>query len=477
MNSQLQKNIPEVKLNSSSYPAVTFTSAMGLIVRIALPAILTFFITRMADAFAYRFLGQLGNPSYTAAAGTANVWLLMVMGSVVFGFVSAIDTLVSQNFGKGDYEMCGVHYNRGTLFAFLIALVLTPLAFFSGYFLRLMGMSGVNAIYTQQYASVLVIHMILSPQVVAAQKFLRSQKIAYPQVIITIVLYALHPFWAYLFIHLLNFGFLGAACAKCCTSLLSLVALKLYIGHSAACSRTFVPHSRKSFQGLSSYFHLSCSSAAMNCLSSWGYQIVYFMSVSLPTEQVAANAALININILSSAIPSGISSSMATLVGNSLGARRARDAKVYIKTALIMMAVLCGSYNAILLIFKDQIARHYSSNEELIKVISGQIIIMSIELVFDNLQGVFGGVLAGMGRQKTAVAANLFSYYFVMIPGVYLFVHTLGCGVKGIWIGMTLGYAAVAASYMYIVFTEDWSKLEGEIMKRLDRAKLKSKMC
>lgn len=476
MNSQLQKNIPEAKFNGGSQTTVTFTSAMGLIVRIALPAILTFFVTRMADTFAYRFLGQLGNPSYTAAAGTANVWLLMVMGSVVFGFVSAIDTLVSQNFGKGDYEMCGIHYNRGTLFAFLIALVLTPLAFFSGYFLRLMGMSDMNAVYTQKYASILVIHMILSPQVVAAQKFLRSQKITYPQVIITTILYALHPLWAYLFIHLLNFGFIGAAFAKCCTSLLSLAVLRLYISRSAACCRTFVSHSRKSFQGLSSYFFMSCSSAAMNCLSSWGYQLVYFMSVSLPTEQVAANAALININILSSAIPSGISSSMATLVGNSLGARRARDAKVYIRTALIMMAVLCGSYNVILLTFKDQIARHYSSNEELVKVISGQIITMSVELIFDNLQGVFGGVLAGMGRQKTAIAANLFSYYFVMIPSVYLFAHTLGYGVKGIWIGMTLGYAAVAVSYMYIVWREDWSELENEIMKRLDRAKLKLKL-
>jgi len=476
-NSQTKKNFPETntKDNNESVETIKACSAIAPIMRIAVPAIMTFFVTRMADTLAYRFLGQLANTSYTAAAGTARVWLLMVMGSIVFGFVSAIDTLVSQSFGKRDYEMCGIHFNRGSLFSFLIALLLSPLAFYSSTFLRLMGMNEINAYYTQKYASVLVIHIILSPQVVAAQKFLRSQKITYPQLIITIVLYALHPFWAYFFIHWLKTGFVGAAYARCCTTILSLLGLHLYIRYSKSCAKTFVLHSLKSFQGLDSYFALSYPSAVMNCLSSWGYQIVYFMSISLPTEQVAANAVLIDINILSSAIHSGISSSMAVLVGNSLGAKRAKDAKVYIRTALIMLAILCITCNLFLIIFKEQIARHYSKDEKLVRIISNQIYLMTIELIFDNLQGIFGGVLLGMGRQKVAIMANLVSYYFVMIPCVYFFAHVLKYEVRGIWIGMTLGYAAVAIYYISIVLCEDWDNLEKETIEKLEKNRLKLK--
>lgn len=455
--------------------SVTVFSAAFPILRIALPAILTFFITRMGDTFAFRFLGQLNNPSYTAAAGTASVWLLAVMGSAVFGLVAAVDTLVAQNFGKGDLEMCGVHYNRGTLFAFLAALALSPLACFAGHFLRCMGMNETNAAYTQQYASILVVHTILSPQVAAAQKFLKSQKIIYPQLVVTLVLYTLHPLWSYSFIHVLKLGFIGAACARCCTSFLSLVALRVYIRNSPACSKTFISYNRNSFRGLGSYFALSFPSATMNCLSSWGFQIVYFMGVSLSTEQLAANAALIDINILSSAIHNGMSSSMATLVGNSLGARRAQDAKTYIKAALTMTVLLCGSYNILLVIFRNEVARHYSSDEKLARLIAELVLVMSIELIFDSLQGIFGGIVSGMGRQKMATTANLISYYFVMIPCVYVFAHVLGYGVKGIWIGMTLGYAAVAASYIYIVLKEDWDKLEKETMENLESAKLKLK--
>jgi Na+-driven multidrug efflux pump len=94
----------------------------------------------------------------------------MCIGSLIFGFVSAIDTLVSQNFGKGDYEICGIHYNRCSLFAFLMALALSSLAAFSDYFLRWMGMNEINTVYTQQYVPILVIHTMLSPQVLRSPK-------------------------------------------------------------------------------------------------------------------------------------------------------------------------------------------------------------------------------------------------------------------------------------------------------------------
>ena len=70
-----------INKNHTLTEQVTIFSAIWPILRIAFPSIITFFVTRMADTFAYRFLGQLGNASYTAAAGTASVWLLMCIGS------------------------------------------------------------------------------------------------------------------------------------------------------------------------------------------------------------------------------------------------------------------------------------------------------------------------------------------------------------------------------------------------------------
>jgi len=81
------------------------------------------------------------------------------------------------------------------------------------------------------------------------------------------------------------------------------------------------PHSAESFK-VSGPTSLSASQRAMNCLGSWAYQIVYLMSGGFGTRELAANVALVNINMLSSTIHGGMSTSIATLVGNAIGARK-----------------------------------------------------------------------------------------------------------------------------------------------------------
>ncbi len=470
MSLEMEEPLFDMK-NGILNAAPTLFSAMVPILRLGLPTIINFFFVRIADITMLHFLGKLGNASYTASAGIGNVWVLMVMGSPVFGFVSAIDTLVSQSFGKKEYEMCGIYYNRGCVFSLIMSIALAPLALLSGTFLKLVGRSEEDAVNTREFSTVLILHMILWLQYVAGQKFLNSQKIVIPQLAIMVICSSLHPFWVYAFIHWLGWGFIGAAYARCFTSTLALIGLICYIRLSGKCAATIVPHSVESVRGLGSYLKLGFPSAAMNCLGAWAYQIVYLMSGFFGTKQLAANVALVNINMLSSTIHNGMATSIAALVGNSIGARKTQNAKIYIWSSLLLTVMLCGVYNILLLSFRTWIAEYFSEDEEVIENIRSLILVMNIELIFDNTQGLLRGVLLGMGRQRMATYANIVSFYAIMLPAAYIFAFVCGFGVKGIWIAMSVGYGSVAVSYMCIILREDWALLEIEAKQRIEKDK------
>jgi len=465
-----QNEIPLVE-NPHPDKQVTLFNAMIPILRLGLPIIINFFCVRVADVIMLHFLGELGNPSYTAAAGIGGVWVLMVMGSPVFGFVSAIDTLVSQSYGKKDYNMCGVYYNRGSVFSFVLAIVLTPLAFFSSTFLKLFGTNETDAAYAQHFSSILVFHMILWLQYVAGQKFLNCQKVVYPQLVIMVITCILHPIWVYAFIHWFGFGFIGAAYARCFTSATAFIALQVYMRFSVKCEKTLVSHSAESIKGIQSYLTLGFPNAAMNCLGAWAYQIVYLMSSGFGTDELAANVALVNINMLSSTIHSGMSTGIATLVGNSIGACQSEKAKVYVKSAMLLTVLICGFFNISLMLFRYPIASYFSTDDRVIEITADLILIMNIELIFDNTQGALRGVLLGMGRQKAATIANTICYYIIMIPAAYILSYKCGYDLAGIWIGMTIGYATLSAAYIFIIIRENWEELELEAIERIERDK------
>ena len=59
-------------------------------------------------------------------------------------------------------------------------------------------------------------------------------------------------------------------------------------------------------------------------------------------------------------------------------------------------------------------------------------------LVFDGGQSVMNHACRGRGDTWVPTALHFGSYYLVMIPSAWLFAHTLGHGVVGIYQGIAL---------------------------------------
>lgn len=70
------------------------------------------------------FAGHLGSEAAMAGVGMANMFQNILCFSVIYGFNSSLNTLVSQSFGMKDYKMCGVFLNRAR---FVMTLIFIPL--------------------------------------------------------------------------------------------------------------------------------------------------------------------------------------------------------------------------------------------------------------------------------------------------------------------------------------------------------------
>jgi len=88
-----------------------------------IPSILKNLVFMLIEALNLVFIGQLNNQVLVAAVGVGNMTSNLVCMSIVIGFNSVLDTLISQAAGAGNYELCGVYRNRGM---FIMTIIFIP---------------------------------------------------------------------------------------------------------------------------------------------------------------------------------------------------------------------------------------------------------------------------------------------------------------------------------------------------------------
>jgi MATE family multidrug resistance protein len=59
------------------------------------------------------------------------------------------------------------------------------------------------------------------------------------------------------------------------------------------------------------------------------------------------------------------------------------------------------------------------------------------------------GVLRGTGDTRTPMIANLAGHWLLGLPTGFVLCFRLGCGVVGLWIGLSIGLIAMAGTLLY----------------------------
>jgi MATE family multidrug resistance protein len=79
--------------------------------------------------------------------------------------------------------------------------------------------------------------------------------------------------------------------------------------------------------------------------------------------------------------------------------------------------------------------------------------------LFDGLQVVTTGTLRGLGDTRTPMLANLIGHWLIALPIAAFGGFTLGYGVVGLWVGLSVGLTLVGL-FLVVVWTRAVRRLQ-----------------
>lgn len=112
---------------------------MQAVFKVLLPLSLSFLLDTVIILLSLIYAGHLPVTNALAVVGLSQTFTIMVVVCFIMGVASSADTLITQEYGAGNYESCAIYFNKMIVStSFLIALFV-PLVLFSGSLLKFIG--------------------------------------------------------------------------------------------------------------------------------------------------------------------------------------------------------------------------------------------------------------------------------------------------------------------------------------------------
>jgi MATE family multidrug resistance protein len=175
------------------------------------------------------------------------------------------------------------------------------------------------------------------------------------------------------------------------------------------------------------------------------FNVVALLMGTLATRTFAAHQVAIGLASLTFMMPLGIGAATSVLVGQAIGradaagARRAAHGGLALGTAVMALGAV------LFLTIPRALASLYVREAEVIAIAATFIPLAGIFQLFDGLQAVAGGALRGAADTRAAMWANIVGFWGIGLPLGLLLAFRLGRGPAGLWWGLVIGLAAVAA--------------------------------
>lgn len=183
--------------------------------------------------------------------------------------------------------------------------------------------------------------------------------------------------------------------------------------------------------------------SAQVALESWGFSVSTLLMGWLGQTALAAHAVTLTLASLAFMLPLGISSAASARVGNLIGARQPWGRASWVAIGL-GAAVMLGS-GAAFAFAPLPLARLFSPEPHVVALAAVLLPVAAGFGFFDGVQVVTFGVLRGAGDTAVPAAANVVGYYLVGLPLGSVLAFGFGFGAVGLWLGLLVALAAVAA--------------------------------
>ncbi len=394
-------------------------------------------------------VGGLGETSL-AAAGLGTTWTSSSM-LIGLGLVYGIDPIVTQAHGARDSTRMGLALHRGIAIALLSSLPIAVSWAFTDWGLSILGQEAELAAMAQEYALVQIPSVPFFLVFTALRQYLQGREITVPALVIVLVANALNVVANWILIHgnlgAPELGLVGCGIATSITRGAMLFGLVAWIAVAKLHRGAWTPWTRASFSraGFAECLGYGIPVAAMIALEVWAFQIATYMSGWIGSTELAAHTVVMNLASTAFMVPLGISFGATTRVGNLIGARDPVGAQRAAWASLVLGAGSMALFALAFVALRDVLPTIYVTEVGVLAAASAILPIAGAFQIFDGTQVVGCGILRAMGKTRPIALFNLVAYYVLALPiGAWLAFRT-DAGLSGIWWGLCIGLAFVAA--------------------------------
>ncbi|XP_031110181.1 protein DETOXIFICATION 49 [Ipomoea triloba] len=473
------KMIPELEFDEPHYmqvpdiPAAAYdaphksSAALVLtevesIAKIAVPTIFTALLLYSRSIISMLFLSRLGD--LALAGGSLALGFANITGySILSGLAMGMEPICAQSFGAKRYNLLGLTLQRSILLLFLTSLPIALVWANIKPILLFCGQDQAIATQAQSYLLYSIPDLFMQSLLHPLRIYLRTQSITLPLTFCAVFSILLHLPINYFLVTKLSLGVKGVALSGVFTNFNLVASLILYILISGVYNNTWEKGRLLSTQclkgaGWKSLLKLAIPSCISVCLEWWWYEIMILLCGLLynPRATVASMGILIQTTSLIYIFPSSLSFSVSTRVGNELGARQPRKAKLAAIVGLSGSFILGFVALCFAVSVRDVWARMFTEDKEIVGLTSAVLPIIGLCELGNCPQTTGCGVLRGTARPKVGANINLGCFYLVGMPVAVWLSFYGGFDFQGLWVGLLAAQASCMLTMLVVLLRTDW---------------------
>lgn len=191
----------------------------------------------------------------------------------------------------------------------------------------------------------------------------------------------------------------------------------------------------------------------------FAFEVLTLLAAYISTKHLAASSIISNIVLVLFLVPYSMSMATGTRIAMLIGEMKPKSAKTTAKTSSVI-AFAIGTLSGIFLIaLRDHLARLFTSDADVIDLTTGALPLCALYQPFDAVASNCHGILRGLGRQKIGGLVGILCWYLLGMPVAVGTGFGLGWELRGLWFGVALGLASVAAIEGLAICLTSWEKV------------------
>lgn len=362
-------------------------------------------------------VGQLGDAALGGVGIGGQLFFLLL--AVALGLTAGVQTMVARRVGEGRLDLTGAVLNAGLLLAIATGLFLCALGYlFAPMVFGLINNDPLVVDEGLAYLSTRLPSLLLMSLTLTFRAYWVGVSLARWSMVSIVTMSAANI----LFNYMLIFGNFSAprmevAGAGLGSTLAVLVGLLLNLLFALKlATRNGFARERPNKRHITTILQIAYPESVRQSFFSVGVVLLYALVGRIGTQELAVFHVVIGICLIAYMPHIGLGGAATTLVGEALGRKDPRDAKLWgWQVSSVGLLILTG-FGVAVALFPTTILGWFFADESTLAIAVIPLQLAVFAHVLDGYGKILGGALVGAGATKVAMKLTLLPQYFLLLP-------------------------------------------------------------